>query len=681
MALRLGGAVVAVGHRVARLSLINLEPRAAGLELVDRDGFDQVTLLRHQLVDGLQRFRSPRAQAADRVPVAHVAMHRGLPRAHELLVLLREHRDVGIQRVQVLVRFGQALRIAGVQRPGERALETSHALLELRHVGAVRVMQLLLDATDAFQHDALVRRRQQVRPRLDQQLLQPLLQVIALLHAQADLRIELPELRVDAGQQRLVVLPAQPDHVLVRIEALLPARHLPAQLFEVQVVLQRCLEVVRSHQLHQVEGLGRIGQRAQADDPALVLLDLLAHQRLEEASVGDALDRGVDLVQLLAEGLQRIAVQHRRATVHVQLAVRVRQRQQRFLHGAVRDFALGEHVPRHHRAFVVLRRYVRPAGAEQRLVRERPVEAHAVEELLRAREIGGLEHHLAEQHVRLVADRERAGVGHAQLSGAIELRDRILLATFLQQRDAEVVRCEAGQRLRALQTLEHARCVRWTAECHVDVRAQELDVVADRDRHLAADAIERDERIGRLVFLEVNAREAIGRFVAHGFVHRAVEHCLDRAAGAMVHAVVELEVADREFRFADVKVQRIALRLVDAAVQGELRIEPLQRLEVVPLVRVIERLAEIQVVQILARARTRGERTRQPEPDDESRARHARYQSPSCSCAEPTVTPRSFGSTPLLNAKCSVRLYSLPVSSLPEIATSIWCSPVGTLPV
>ena len=44
---------------------------------------------------------------------------------------------------------------------------------------------------------------------------------------------------------------------------------------------------------------------------------------------------------------------------------------------------------------------------------------------------------------------------------------------------------------------------------------------------------------------------------------------------------------------------------------------------------------------------------------------------------EPSVTPSSFGSTPLLNAKRSVRLYSLPVSSLPAIVTSIWCSPVG----
>src|SRR5262249_11143647 len=103
--------------------------------------------------------------------------------------------------------------------------------------------------------------------------------------------------------------------------------------------------------------------------------------------------------------------------------------------------------------------------------------------------------------------------------------------------------------------------------------------------------------------------------------------------------------------------------------------------EVLPLVRVIERFAEIQVAQVLAHASTRCERTRQTEPDDEGRARHRRYQSPSCSCEDPSVTPRSFGSMPLLNEKFSVRLYSLPVSSLPATVTTILCSPVVTLPV
>ena len=47
-------------------------------------------------------------------------------------------------------------------------------------------------------------------------------EVLALLEAQSHPRIQLPELRVDLRQQRLVVLPAQSDDVVESIEAGLP---------------------------------------------------------------------------------------------------------------------------------------------------------------------------------------------------------------------------------------------------------------------------------------------------------------------------------------------------------------------------------------------------------------------------------------------------------------------------
>ena len=55
------------------------------------------------------------------------------------------------------------------------------------------------------------------------------------------------------------------------------------------------------------------------------------------------------------------------------------------------------------------------------------------------------------------------------------------------------------------------------------------------------------------------------------FVDGAFEHGRDRAAGAVVHAVVELEVADVELRLAQVAVQRIERGLVDAADAGRAR--------------------------------------------------------------------------------------------------------------
>ena len=66
-----------------------------------------------------------------------------------------------------------------------------------------------------------------------------------------------------------------------------------------------------------------------------------------------------------------------------------------------------------------------------------------------------------------------------------------------------------------LQLLQHLDRVVRPAERQVDVGAQELDVVADRLRHLAVDAVERVQRIVELVLLEVDPRQPKRGFVAH----------------------------------------------------------------------------------------------------------------------------------------------------------------------
>ena len=84
----------------------------------------------------------------------------------------------------------------------------------------------------------------------------------------------------------------------------------------------------------------------------------------------------------------------------------------------------------------------------------------------------------------------------------------------------------------------------------------------------------------------------------------AFQHGLDGPSGTVVHAVVELEVADRELGAVDVKVQRIECRLVETVVLGQLGIQPLQGIEVLSLIGVIERLAEVEVPQVGTRRRT-----------------------------------------------------------------------------
>ena len=65
----------------------------------------------------------------------------------------------------------------------------------------------------------------------------------------------------------------------------------------------------------------------------------------------------------------------------------------------------------------------------------------------------------------------------------------------------------------------------------------------------------------------------------------------------MMHAVTEFEIAKREFRVVEMHVQAVELRLVDGNVLAHFGVEALERAEVVTLVRVIQGLAEIQVLQ------------------------------------------------------------------------------------
>ena len=108
------------------------------------------------------------------------------------------------------------------------------------------------------------------------------------------------------------------------------------------------------------------------------------------------------------------------------------------------------------------------------------------------------------------------------------------------------------------------------------------------------------QRVGRLILLEMDPREPVGRDVPHLLVHVGLEHGLDRAPGAVVHAIVELERADRELRGLDVVLERVERGLVDAVVPGDLGVEALERVEVVALEGVVERLSEMEIAQIQA---------------------------------------------------------------------------------
>jgi hypothetical protein len=81
------------------------------------------------------------------------------------------------------------------------------------------------------------------------------------------------------------------------------------------------------------------------------------------------------------------------------------------------------------------------------------------------------------------------------------------------------------------------------------------------------------KRINRLVLLKINARQAKRRFVAHRLIHFASENRLDRSSGPEMHSIVEFEITDGELGLADVVMQGIKLRFVQAVVLPQLGVQ------------------------------------------------------------------------------------------------------------
>src|SRR5215813_4358321 len=109
-------------------------------------------------------------------------------------------------------------------------------------------------------------------------------------------------------------------------------------------------------------------------------------------------------------------------------------------------------------------------------------------------------------------------------------------------------------------------------------------------------------RVVKLTLLEVDAGEPERGLVSYGFIDGALEHCLDGSSCAVVHAIVEFEVADREFGLVDVVVQRVEFGLVKTVVHAELGVQPLDCIEILALEGVIERFTEIEVSQFRRRS-------------------------------------------------------------------------------
>src|SRR6516225_477900 len=95
------GSIVAIGDAVARLGLLGHQTLSAGLELVDGDGLDHVSLAGHQQVHTLQCVADAFAESCNLQVISDVAVRRRLSRPYEGVVLPSESLDLRIQFAEV----------------------------------------------------------------------------------------------------------------------------------------------------------------------------------------------------------------------------------------------------------------------------------------------------------------------------------------------------------------------------------------------------------------------------------------------------------------------------------------------------------------------------------------------------------------------------------------------------
>ena len=80
--------------------------------------------------------------------------------------------------------------------------------------GDSQILQLCLDGFESLQQLLFLARRQELWPWRGQQIVAALHEHLVLLDTQAHSRIEFTKLRIDVGQQRLVVIAANIHHLI-----------------------------------------------------------------------------------------------------------------------------------------------------------------------------------------------------------------------------------------------------------------------------------------------------------------------------------------------------------------------------------------------------------------------------------------------------------------------------------
>ena len=140
---------------------------------------------------------------------------------------------------------------------------------------------------------------------------------------------------------------------------------------------------------------------------------------------------------------------------------------------------------------------------------------------------------------------------------------------------------------------------------HENLGSQEGRIITNLFGNLAADAFDGIEGIDRLILLEVNSGQTVDGLVTHRFRHIAFDDRCDGATGAAMHAVGQFEIPHIEFRFIEMVVEGIELRLINVVMLKKLGIEPGNGIEPLPLKGMVKRFPEEKVLHLLRSRRIR----------------------------------------------------------------------------
>src|SRR5512139_2824353 len=109
------------------------------------------------------------------------------------------------------------------------------------------------------------------------------------------------------------------------------------------------------------------------------------------------------------------------------------------------------------------------------------------------------------------------------LTGTVKILAPLSLLSVLDQRNTKVIRGKAFEAFRILEFSQNMRGFGIPAVGHEDLSAQEIQIVVNFRRNGPADALHGIPGIVRLVFLEVDPRQAENAFVADWFLDVALD--------------------------------------------------------------------------------------------------------------------------------------------------------------